>query len=306
MVNYFSEADMEGCLDSFQRHHPGLECQLIIVDNGSGGDRLSQTLRRLDGRINLTLIKNEENIGFAKGCNQGFARSRGAYILLLNPDILFVEDSIRRMIDFMNHHPHVGVVGCRQVLPSGRHYVGDAGYHPSLAKAFNHSFFLSRLFPGLFKGVYLIRGGEPKEPIDVDWVSGGCFLFRKELLERAGRMNESFFLYAEDMEWCRRVRECGWQVAYVPFTHVIHKRRHHPKGSRAVIGLRSQRALFRHDHGTLSTLLFEAVTLSGLVLRSLAYSLLHILRRNPEYRHQAREVLRSILAYSRQVGVGKK
>jgi GT2 family glycosyltransferase len=298
MVNYYSEADIEKCVGSLSQYDPTLHYELIVVDNGSTGDSLAEVLHHLDQSIDLKTIHNPENVGFARACNQGIRLSQGQYILLLNPDILFVENSISKMIDFLDQHREAGVVGCRHMRPFGRHCVGDAGYYPSLSRAFNHSFFLSRLFPNLFKGIYLIHESKAWTPIDVDWVSGGCLLLRKEVLLRVGGMDEAFFLSSEDVEWCARIKKHGWRVYYLPFTHIVHDRRMDSlRRPNPGLWLKSQINLYHRDHYKISTQLFSLTILSGLILRSVVYFFLHLLFKRPEDKDQGKELLCSVVSY---------
>jgi GT2 family glycosyltransferase len=297
MVNYFSEADLAKCVVSLCQYDPTLHFELIVVDNGSTGDNLQIVLSQLPLSIDVKVIHNAQNVGFAKACNQGFAQIQGKYILLLNPDTLLVENSISQMVDFLDHHQETGVVGCSQMLPSGRPCVGDAGYYPCLSRAFNHSFFLSRLFPNVFKGMYLIHKTKAATPIEVDWVSGGCLLLKRELLRRAGGMDESFFLYSEDVEWCSRIKRNGWRIYYLPFTYIIHNTRRNPLGDpNPGLWLKSQIGLYRRDHNEVLARLFSLTVLSGMIFRSIVYLFLYFFFRQSEDKAQARYLLRSVFA----------
>ena len=293
MVNYFSETDMESCFNSLKKYSPGLKYHLVVIDNGSSGNELEGMLNRIDLGADIQVIRNQRNVGFARACNQGIRISRGEFILLLNPDTLFVENSIGSMMDFLKQHPEAGAAGCRQLFPSGKHYVGDAGYHPGLATAFNHAFFLSRLFPRLFKGIYLVGEKKGKNPIKVDWVSGGCLLVRKGVIDQVGAMDETFFLYSEDVEWCARIRSHGWRIYYLPFIRMIHAcrgNRHQESG----LWLKNQILLYRRDHPDGSPSLFKWTILSGLILRSILYFCFYFVSRSPKNERKTRTLLQSV------------
>jgi GT2 family glycosyltransferase len=297
MVNYYSEMDLEKCIRSLQRFEPPLQYELVIVDNGSPKDQLKTVLRQFESSLDVKVIPNPENVGFARACNQGMTMSQGEYVLLLNPDILFVEDSITKMIDFLNHHQEVGVVGLKQISPSGRHYVGDAGYYPTLGRAFNHSFFLSRLFPNFYRGIYLIHDPVPT-PIEVDWVSGGCLLVREEVFHRVGGMDESFFLYSEDVEWCSRIKRNGWRIYYFPSTYIVHNtRKDLLRDPYPGLWLKSQVSLYRRDHQEITTRLFSMTMLSGMILRSIVYLFLYLFFKRSEDSTHAKYLFRSFFAY---------
>ncbi len=297
MVNYYSEADLGRCVGSLRQHDPALHYELIVIDNGSTAESLPGPLLQLSSSINVKVVHNAQNVGFAKACNQGMAQSGGKYILLLNPDTLLAENSITQMIDFLERDPKIGVVGCKQVLPSGRYVVGRAGYYPKLSRAFNHSFFLSRFFPNFFKGIYLIHDPAPT-PIEVDWVSGGCLLVRGEIFQRVGGMDESFFLYSEDVEWCARIKREGWKIYYLSTTHIIHNQRKDAlKGPYPGSWLKSQVSLYRRDHNEVSVHLFTLFVLSGMIFRSFVYLFLYLFSRESEDKAQAKYLIRSVFAY---------
>lgn len=297
VVNYFSETDLGRCLDSLSRFDPDLCYELIVVDNGSTGGELDDVLRPFVPSVEVKVIASDQNVGFARACNRGLGVARGEYILFLNPDVLFIENSVSRMIDFLDRNAGAGAVGCSQVLTSGRLHIGRAGYHPGLVTAFNHSFFLSRFLPGIFRGIYLIRD-KTDDPLEVDWVSGGFLLARQEVVRQVGGFDESFFLYSEDMEWCFRIKKKGWNIYYLPYTRIVHERKE--SSSRAPnpgVWLKSQVSLYRRDHHVISVIIFAVTVISGLLLRSALYLILYLLWRRPRDKAQGKKLFRSVFEY---------
>jgi N-acetylglucosaminyl-diphospho-decaprenol L-rhamnosyltransferase len=300
MVNYYSERDLEECMTSFQKFEPALQYEWIVIDNGSIRGDLRRSLRTFAPALGMELIQNRENMGFARAVNQGVALSHGKYILLLNPDMLLVENSISQMMDFLNQHPEIGVVGCKHIWTSGKHNVGDAGYYPTVGRAFNHAFFLSRFFRNTFRGIYVMSEPKGSLPLEVDWVSGGCLLLRKEIFHQAGGMDETLFLYSEDIEWCSRVRGRGWEISYLPYTHTIHNRWKNPLGGADPgLWLKNLRNIYRRDHPEALACIFSFILISGLILRLLIYFFLHLLSKDPEDMVRAKTLLRSVFAYFR-------
>ena len=220
IVNWNAAAYLPAALDSLFAAQGDLAMEVILVDNASSDHSLALVREHFP---QVTIIANEVNRGFAAGNNQGIRRARGRYILLLNPDTELPPHALTEMVAFMDAHPQVGVVGPRLQGAKGKVQGGAAGYDPSLATIFNFSTFLYRLFPRRFKGLWLPRSlYETDDPIPVDWVSGACMMIRREALDAAGLMNERYFMYSEDVELCRRVRQAGYSVMCLPSVHVTH------------------------------------------------------------------------------------
>ncbi len=220
IVNWNAAAYLPAALDSLFAAQGDLTMEVILVDNASSDDSLDLVRRQYP---QVRIIANAVNRGFAAGNNQGIREAQGRYILLLNPDTELPPHALGEMVAFMDAHPQVGVVGPRLQGARGKVQGGAAGYDPSLTTIFNFATFLYRLAPRRFRGLWLPRSlYESQDPIPVDWVSGAAMLLRREALDDAGLMNERYFMYSEDVELCRRVREHGWQVMCLPGIHVTH------------------------------------------------------------------------------------
>lgn len=171
----------------------------------------------------VRMIVNQENRGFAAANNQGIYECRGRFLLLLNPDTVLPSTALTSLIDYLEQHPRVGVIGPRLVGGRGKVQGGAAGFDPSPLTIFNYATFLYRLFPGRLRGLWLPRSVyQQSQPIFVDWISGACMLVRREAAEAAGPMDEGYFMYSEDVEWCRRIRKAGFQVVCAPYVSVVH------------------------------------------------------------------------------------
>jgi len=220
IVNWNAAAYLPAALDALFAAGEGLDMEVLLVDNASSDGSLGLVQARYP---QVQIIANEVNRGFAAGNNQGMRRARGRYILLLNPDTELPPDALIRFTAFMDAHPRAGVAGPRLQGPAGKIQGGAAGHDPSLSTIFNFATFLYRLFPRRFRGLWLARSlYEGEEPIDVDWVSGACMFLRREAVEAAGMMNERYFMYSEDVELCRRVRDAGWRIVCLPDIRVTH------------------------------------------------------------------------------------
>jgi N-acetylglucosaminyl-diphospho-decaprenol L-rhamnosyltransferase len=208
---------------------PGLE--IIVVDNASHDESVAMLHA---GFPEVVVIANTENRGFTGGNNQGLAAATGDFLLLLNPDTEIVDDALPRMVKYLQAHPDVGMVGPQLLNPDGS-MQSSRRHFPTLPVLFLESTWLERLAPRELLRHYYAQE-EPDSAIqDVDWITGAAMLTRREAFAQVGGMDEGFFMYSEEMDWCRRIREAGWRVVYFPEAHVVH---HEGKSSEQVIPAR--------------------------------------------------------------------
>ncbi len=230
IVNWNAAEYLPAALDALFAAQGDLSMETLLVDNASSDDSLRLVRENYP---QVQIIANQANLGFAAGNNQGIRRARGRYILLLNPDTEIPPHALSRFVSYMDAHPQTGVAGPRLQGPKGKIQGGAAGHDPSFVTIFNFATFLYRLFPGKFRGLWLTRAlYEGVDPIPVDWVSGACMMLRREAILAAGEMNERYFMYSEDVELCRRIREQGWGIVCLPGIRVTH----HIGGSSSQLG----------------------------------------------------------------------
>lgn len=279
VVNWNTKDLLRKCLRSIYSHSAGMDLKFIVVDNGS----YDGSVEMVKGEFpDIALIENENNLGFAKANNQAFKLvRRDHYVLLINTDIIFKKDSVRKMIDFLSSHSEVGAVGPALRLPNGQLQTGAAGFGPSIRTAFNYFFFLSLLWPRIFKGLFINQKKyiKWKAATNVDWVAGACMLVRSEVIHKIGGLDESYFMYAEDAEWCERIKRNGWKVFYLPNVEVIH----HHGASGALDTNKSSaqwlRALIKYvqtRYGFRKTFAFRLIAILGLWFRFIFYFLFFI------------------------------
>lgn len=196
----------------------------IVVDNGSSDGSLER-LERMAGNGKLSLIRNGRNLGFAAACNIGARTSSASRILFLNPDSVLAAGALARMLDVLERSETVGMVGGLLCNPDGSEQPGGRRVFPTPKRAFVRAFGLSRLaryFPGVFSDFLLHRESLPAEPVAVEAISGACMLVRREAMDDVGLWDEAYFLHCEDLDWCMRFRQKGWQVMFVPDAKVTH------------------------------------------------------------------------------------
>jgi GT2 family glycosyltransferase len=192
--------------------------QIIVVDNESQ-DGTAKHLR--NAFPNITVIENS-NEGFAAGNNMGFDSALGKYLLVLNPDTEVRENTIASCVSYLESHADVGALGCRVVHPNGE-LDQTIFKFPTLS----HIFFNIFVSHNIMENSRLF--GDPRysslrrdEVHEVDVIAGCYMLVRREVIEQIGGMDERFFVYSEEVEWCRRIRDAGWKITYFPFADVLH------------------------------------------------------------------------------------
>ena len=213
------------CLDSIQESlrgekGEGLLVETIIFDNGST-DGSADMVREDFPRVHL--MESEVNLGFTKGNNLAIGQSEGRYILLLNPDTEVVGDALGTMVTYMEAHPRVGALGPQLLNPDGTTQSSRRRF-PTLATAFLESTVLEPWFQGsrILKRYYLLdRPDDEIQP--VDWAVGAALLIRREALHQVGPLDEEFFMYSEELDWCYRLKAQGWEVVYLPTAQVVHQ-----------------------------------------------------------------------------------
>ncbi|MDD5766225.1 MAG: glycosyltransferase family 2 protein, partial [Candidatus Marinimicrobia bacterium] len=220
IVSYNVKEFLYQCIVSLMKSLQGISSEIIVVDNNSadGSDEMVRFKFQ-----DFKLISNKENLGFATACNQGLKIAKGQYILLLNPDTLIQEDTIRTMIDFFENHQNAGAAGCKILNTDGSLQQACRRSFPTPMTAFPKIVGLSWLFPKIKRfGKYNLTYLDPDQLAEVDAVSGSFLMFRRTVWEKIGGLDETYFMYGEDLDFCFRIKQAGWKIFYVPFTKIIH------------------------------------------------------------------------------------
>lgn len=207
------------CLDSIDAATYGLTVEQVVVDNAStdGSVELIET-RHPDVR----LIASDRNLGFGAANNLGFRQVRGRFVLLLNPDAELRPGALETLVAFLDRHPDVGVVGPRLRFPDGSVQPSRRRF-PTLATLLIESAAPSRWWDGwpALRRFYVADRPDDQTQ-DVDWLVGAALLIRREALEGIGGFDERFFMYSEELDLARRIRERGWRLVYHPAAEVVH------------------------------------------------------------------------------------
>lgn len=220
IVNYNVKYFLEQCLHAVQKATTNIKAEIFVVDNNSV-DGSVQLLREKFPSINL--IENKENVGFSKANNQAIQRAKGKYILLLNPDTVVEEDTFQKVIDFMDHHLEAGGLGVKMIDGKGIFLPESKRGLPTPWVAFYKMFGLSKIFPkSKTFGRYHLSYLDKNENHEVDVLAGAFMLLRNSVLEKVGLLDETFFMYGEDIDLSYRIQKAGFKNYYFADTTIIH------------------------------------------------------------------------------------
>ncbi|NJD58712.1 MAG: glycosyl transferase family 2 [Anaerolineales bacterium] len=197
-----------------------LTAEVIVVDNASTDDTLDMLAVEFPA---ARLVKNSRNLGFTRPVNQALQVSQGRYMLLLNPDTIVLPGAINALVDYMETHPEVGICGPKVLNRDGTLQKACKRGVSRPWAAFSYFSGLSALFPrSKFFGGYLLNYLDEDEIHEVDGISGSCMLIRRSVLDQVGFLDEVFFAYQEDADYCFQVKKAGWKVVYLPVAQIIH------------------------------------------------------------------------------------
>src|SRR5215217_993570 len=263
IVNYASWPLTLRCVESlYATDYEDFE--VVIVDN----DRPEPPEIPHPARV----IRNRENLGFARACNQGISASSGDLLVLVNPDALVERDFFGRIEAFFDVNPAAGVAGPGVLDTDGRVQLSARKELSMVSGLLGRTSLLTRLFPSnsLVQSQFPAVT-ESAHPTAVDWVSGACMILRRRTLDEIGSLDERFFMYFEDADLCRRAREAGWPVCYLPQIEIFHHSGASSRSRPRAIWHLHKSAFFYHrkygPHGPLG--LYSILTLVGLVGRAL-------------------------------------
>ncbi len=273
IVTFESEKHIGECIRSLRwaTERTSISTETIVVDNASSDSTLD-VIQHVEATARV--IPLAQNAGFAAACNTGFFETRGDYILYLNPDTRYFSGDLEKAIGLLRERPQIGLLGCRLLKPNGELDHACRRNFPSVTDALVYFTRLGRLFPDAKRLNRYTAGHLPDdEPANVDAINGAFMLTRRDAVEHVGPMDESYWMYGEDLDWCYRFKEQNYEVVYYPkltFTHV--KGASSPKGRSPKLNWAFHRAMwkFYFKYGKPGPLgLFNAVVLGGALVRYL-------------------------------------
>ena len=226
ILNFNTREHLRACLQALLAEgsttlsNGPLQAEVLVVDNASSDDSADMVAAEFPW---VRLIRSSDNGGFARGNNQALREARGSAVLLLNPDTLVPRGAIAGFLELLDRHPEAGIIGPKLIKEDGSMHLACRRSFPTPAIAFYRVAGLSRLFPHSARfGRYNLTFVDEAAPVEVDSVCGACLLVRRAVLDTIGLLDERFFMYGEDIDWCLRTREAGWTVRYEPSIVITH------------------------------------------------------------------------------------
>ncbi|MFQ5431036.1 MAG: glycosyltransferase family 2 protein [Nitrospinota bacterium] len=220
IVNWNGKQALKKCLKSMEQYENVNKLQIIVSDNDStdgSNDMLAKEFPYVE------VVQNGQNIGFAAGNNRGLIHAKADLVLILNPDMEFIETGLEKLAAFMDANPDVGACGCMALEPDGSFMKQCRRGYPDPVTAFFKVTGIARLFPGNADfGKYFYSGVPNDRPMDVDALSGSFILARRSVMEVVGGFSEEYFMYVEDVDICLKIRRAGYKVRYMPEMKIIH------------------------------------------------------------------------------------
>lgn len=218
IVSHNHAAYLDPCLGSLAPDQHSLTLEVFVVDNVST-DNTVEIVRQYAW---VQLIANAQRQGFAANNNRAIRQCQGSYVLLLNPDTAVQPGTLKTLATYMDAHPRIGICGPQLVFPNGQVQPSCRRF-PTLASVVARRTPLRRwLWDSSLNARHLMADLDHSQTGPVDWMLGACLMTRREFLQTVGLMDESFFLYVEDIDWCYRAWQAGWQVVYVAEARLTH------------------------------------------------------------------------------------
>jgi len=217
ILSWNTEALLKQCLESLEEGCEGIGgCEVVVVDNGStdGSSEMVRKYQIRNTKYKIRLIENQSNLGFAKGNNIGIKQARGKYIMLLNSDTIVQKGSLKKMVDFLDQHGEISVVGPKLLNQDGTPQ-SSCGQFPNLWVVF------IMLFKEHFGGSRTVRYS-PAVSGEVDWLMGAAFVAREKVFKKVGFLDERMFMYMEEVEWFYRVRKAGLKAYFLKEAEIVH------------------------------------------------------------------------------------
>jgi GT2 family glycosyltransferase len=235
IVSFRTPDLLRRCLATLGEQRSDLDLQVTVVDNASGDGSAEMVAAEFPW---VHLLRNQRNVGFGAAHNQALRDATARHLLVLNSDTQPEPGALRTLVEYLDSHSDVAVVGPRLRYPDGRVQSSRRRF-PTVSTLFFESTQLQRVFPrnAILRRYYVLDGSDDEEQ-DVDWLSGACLCVRGAAAQQVGLFDERYFMYSEEIDWCRRFRAAGWRVVFLPSAEVVH---HEGASTRQDLGLRDRR-----------------------------------------------------------------
>ena len=221
IVSYNARIYLQKCLESIFNFDLPFSFQVLVIDNHSSDDS-ADMVRKIFPQVRV--IENNGNCGFSQANNRGIRNTNGEYILLLNSDTVVSQGALLKLLLFLEENDKAGIVSGRLVYPDYTDQNVCRAFPTPINALFGRRSILTKLFPNnkYSKKYMLSVHRHKKEPFQIDWVSGACLMVKRKVIHNVGLLDEKFFMYWEDADFCMRVKKEGWKIYCVPTAIIVH------------------------------------------------------------------------------------
>ena len=229
IISFNTKELLSNCVESVFEKTRNINYEVIVVDNASKDGSVKALDKRIKSPVCIKIIKNKLNVGFASANNQGLRKAQGRYILLLNSDTILKDNVLGEFTHWMDQNLEVGIATCALKNQNGS-FQGSGGFFPTLARVF--SWMTIQDIPGVD---WVIKPFHPlhsksfglgsnfyERQREMDWITGAFFFMRRDVLKQVGLLDENYFMYVEELDYCFRAKKKGWKVYYLPQWEIIH------------------------------------------------------------------------------------
>lgn len=266
VVSYNSWRDIPALLASIRTQTRGVSYEVIVVDNASSDGTAEHAARE---EPPVRVVARESNGGLSRAINDGAGVSRGRHVAVMNPDVTFDHDVLSSLVAYLDAHPDTGVVAPKLLDPDGTLQLSCRAFPNHTTALFARYSLLTRLAPrNRFSSGYLMRDFDHATTRGVDWVSGAALMFPRATFDRVGGWDADFFLFSEDVDFCKRVHDAGQRVIYFPEVSVYHRIGISKHASPRVV-IERHRSMWRYYRKHLrGNVAIDAITAAGIVARA--------------------------------------
>lgn len=249
IVNYRTYELTNQTINSVIETVNNIDYEILVVDNDSKDGSLEQLMDDFKKYSHITFIKNSHNDGFAVANNIAFKEAKGEYTLLLNSDVIVNKNTINQSLNYIKSHNNIGILGCKVVLPNGQLDKACRRSFPTFEVSFYRMSGLSKLFPNSPRfNRYNLSYLDENETYPVDCVVGAFMLINSDIMRQSGGLDESYFMYGEDIDLCYKVKELGYEVYYYGKYDIIHYKGASGKNKRLLYEFYNSMEIFYNKH----------------------------------------------------------
>jgi len=309
IVNWNTAEILKECLNSIRHSTHRITYSICVVDNGSTDGSVKMVSEHFP---EVLLISNKINLGFAKANNQGFSIANGRYVLLLNSDTVIPNGALDRLVAFADKFGgRFGVLAPRLKGADGD-IQNSIGPFPSFFKSFITRLpFSEYILPKKIVDHYLIRSEKCDYSCEVDYAEGACLFVRKEVIDQVGGLDEDYFMYGEDIDWCHRMHKAGWKIVYLPdirIIHLVNSSGDKKFGGSRMVAIRLAKLLFyRKSYGSFYAFIYRVIMIIRSFILRYYYKVLIItdLRSNKtiDYRKMSETYNLMLVAFAKNLSI---